>query len=170
MEKKVLLLNSTYEPMKILTWQQAIMLYFGDKVKVVAEYDDFPLGTQNFTMPCPAVIVLKKYIHLDKKKVTFSRTNVFSRDHYTCQYCGDTPGSSRLTYDHVLPRSRGGKTVWDNIVACCYECNFKKADRTPQEAKMPLLKEPYAPSSFAQLTRNFRSANMPEQWDPFLQK
>lgn len=412
MEKKVLLLNSDYQPLKILPWQTAVMLYFKDKVTIVEEYEDFPLGTQKFTMPCPAVVVLRKYVKLSHKRVTFSRTNVFSRDYYTCQYCltpdhkiltadlrwveagslsvgdklvgfdefveqgqkrrfktseiqsyvkeqaelykvilddgeefavtaghrflcrpswgsyewrtttnlkgcylpkhfnmwteddskgagwlagmldgegwlssrennvaiaqntgpvldklkqelslrgfeftetpvsgtrkctrlyikggkseiarllgtirptrllnkfepeqlgtlrakeshkvvsvevmgvgeivkmrtststfiadgylhhncGDQPGASRLTYDHVMPRSRGGKTIWTNIVACCYPCNAKKADRTPEEAKMKLKKKPVAPTSFAQLARSFRTSNTPAEWDPYLPK
>ena len=168
MEKKVLLLNNTYEPLKILPWQKAIMLYFGDKATIIESYDDFDLGTQKFVMQCPAVMVLRKYVNLANKQVTFSRSNVFSRDNYTCQYCSEQPGSNRLTFDHVLPRSRGGRTEWDNIVACCYPCNFRKADRTPQEARMVLLKEPLQPSSFASLSKNFRTSSSPELWDAYL--
>ena len=168
MEKKVLLLNNTYEPLKILPWQKAIMLYFGDKATIIESYDDFDLGTQKFVMQCPAVMVLRKYVNLANKQVTFSRSNVFSRDNYTCQYCSEQPGSNRLTFDHVLPRSRGGRTEWDNIVACCYPCNFRKADRTPQEAKMVLLKEPLQPSSFAALSKNFRTSTSPILWEDYL--
>lgn len=168
MEKKVLLLNSTYEPLKILPWQKAIMLYFGEKATIVSSYDDFDLGTQKFVMQCPAVMVLRRYVNIKNKKVAFSRSNVFSRDNYTCQYCNETPGSNKLTFDHVLPRSRGGITEWNNIVACCYPCNFRKADRTPQEAGMPLLRDPKTPNSFAELARTFRTVSSPTEWDDFL--
>lgn len=168
MEKKVLLLNSTYEPLKILTWQKAIMLYFGEKASIIESYSDFDLGTQKFTMPCPAVIVLRKYAKINNKKVTFSRSNIFSRDNYSCQYCLEAPGSNKLTFDHVLPRSRGGKTEWTNIVACCYPCNFKKADRTPQEAAMKLAKVPTHPATFSELSRAFKTSTSPAEWDAYL--
>lgn len=170
MEKKVLLLNSTFEPMKVLTWQKAVMLYFGGKVKIIESYDDFDLGTQRFTMPCPAVVVLLKYVNLNNKKVTFSRTNVFSRDNYSCMYCSIQPGASNLTFDHVLPRSRGGRTEWENILTCCYPCNFHKADRTPAEAKMKPIKEPIRPHSFAALAKNFRTLTTPAEWETYLPK
>ena len=168
MEKKVLLLNKTYEPLKILPWQKAIMLYFGEKADIIESYDDFDLGTQKFTMQCPAVMVLRKYVNVNNKKVSFSRSNLFSRDNYTCAYCGKQPGSNNLTFDHILPKSRGGRTEWTNIVSSCYTCNFRKANRTPQEAKMPLLINAYMPNSFADLAKSFRTKSAPEVWLPYL--
>ena len=77
--------------------------------------------------------------------VTFSRRNVFKRDRYTCQYCGKQPGSEELTIDHVVPRSQGGLSTWENCVLACIECNARKANRTPEQAHMPLRKHPVRP-------------------------
>lgn len=143
-------------------------MYFSDKVNILESYDDFELGAVSFSMPCPAVVVLRKYVNITGKRVGWSRTNVFSRDYYTCQYCGIQPGHSYLTFDHVLPRSRGGLTTWTNIVTCCHDCNGFKDDRTPEEARMRLLKEPTEPESFQDLARSFKTPDSPALWDPYL--
>ena len=168
MEKTVLLLNADYSPLKIIPWHRAIVMYFDNKVNIIESYEDYPIKSVNFTMKCPAVVVLRKYAKISDRRVTFSRTNVFSRDYYTCQYCGIQPGMNGLTFDHVLPRSRGGKTEWENIITSCYSCNSKKADRTPEEARMKIRKNPIKPETFAQLARTFRVNNMPLEWDSYL--
>jgi 5-methylcytosine-specific restriction endonuclease McrA len=93
----------------------------------------------------PEVITLTEYDRLPAALVTFSRRNIFKRDHYTCQYCGKQPGAEELTVDHVIPRARGGQSRWDNCVLACVECNKRKADRTPEQAKMRLKREPVQP-------------------------
>lgn len=168
MEKTVLLLNADYSPLKIVPWHKAIFMYFNEKVDIVEDYTDYPIRSVNFTMNCPAVVVLRKYAKISDRRVTFSRTNVFSRDYYTCQYCGAQPGVNKLTFDHVNPRSRGGDTSWENILTSCYPCNSKKADRTPEEASMRMRKHPIKPESFQQLARTFRVDGMPLQWDIYL--
>lgn len=96
------------------------------------------------TFPVPSVIRLRRYIRRPyRQRVAFNRKNVFRRDDHTCQYCG--AHSNDLTLDHVLPRSRGGATSWENVVACCRRCNAKKRDRTPEEAGMLLARRPRAP-------------------------
>jgi 5-methylcytosine-specific restriction endonuclease McrA len=145
MAHSTLLLNSTYEPLKVISWQRAVSLWFTDKVEIVEEYDDFDLKSVSFTMKCPAVVRLVSYVRGTRNRVKFSRVNVFQRDHFTCVYCGAQPGTRELTFDHVLPRSRGGKTMWTNIVTACLPCNHKKADKTPEEAKMKLRKKPEQP-------------------------
>lgn len=147
MEPKTLLLNSTFEPLRVISWRRAVILWFEGKVEIVEEYDDFDLTSVSMTIKCPSVVRLFEYVNGRKHRVKFSRVNVFSRDHYTCQYCGKQPGTSSLTYDHVLPRSKGGKTVWENIVTCCVACNSKKADRTPEQARMRLMTKPVKPES-----------------------
>lgn len=145
-DHKTLLLNASFEPLRIISWQRAVTLWFEDKVEVLEEYDDFELTSVHVKIKCPSVIRLLAFVSSKKQRVKFSRINVFSRDKYTCQYCGREPGTGSLTYDHVLPRSRGGKTVWDNIATCCIPCNSKKADRTPEEAGMKLRTKPAKPS------------------------
>lgn len=165
--RSVLLLNASYEALSVISWKKAICLWVSDKVEIVEEYDDFDLKSVSFTMKCPAVVRLLKYVKGAHKKVKFSRINVFSRDNFACQYCLDQPGTSELTYDHVLPRSRGGKTCWTNIVTACYACNAKKANRTPAEAKMKLAKEPVKPS---RRTNQFtlRIPKTPKAWRDYL--
>ena len=94
----------------------------------------------------PEVIVLADYDRLPSAAVSFSRRNIFKRDHYTCQYCGCQPGSEELTIDHVVPRSQGGTSTWENCVLACIACNKRKADRTPQQAGMQLRKQPVRPT------------------------
>ncbi len=99
-----------------------------------------------FKLRVPEVIALTDYDRLPMAAVTFSRRNIFKRDHYTCQYCGAQPGSEELTIDHVVPRSQGGVSTWENCVLACMACNKRKADRTPEQARMRLRKKPVRPA------------------------
>lgn len=166
-EPRTLLLNSTFEPLRVISWQRAVVLLFEEKVEVVKEYEDFDLKAVSITMKCPAVVRLLHFVNGRKQRVKFSRVNVFSRDKYSCQYCGAKPGTSNLTYDHVVPRSKGGKTVWENIVTCCVPCNSKKADRTPEQAKMRLLSKPVKPQWNPRKKLVFLPKT-PELWRDFL--
>jgi 5-methylcytosine-specific restriction endonuclease McrA len=103
------------------------------------------IQTVSFRLKVPEVISLTKYDRVPNRSVAFSRRNIFKRDKFSCQYCGKRPGSEELTIDHVEPRSLGGLTNWTNCVVACVECNAKKADRTPKQARMPLKKEPAQP-------------------------
>jgi 5-methylcytosine-specific restriction endonuclease McrA len=168
MTHATLLLNSTYEPLKVIPWQRAVSLWFTDKVEIVEEYDDFDLKSVSFTMKCPAVVRLLKYVVGNRFKVKFSRINVFARDNFTCQYCKKQPGTRNLTYDHVKPKSRGGKTTWDNIVTSCIPCNSKKADHTLIEARMKLKKLPRKPIERPQLRLTFNIPKTPDAWRNYL--
>ena len=97
-------------------------------------------------MRVPEVISLARFDRLPHKSVAFSRRNLFARDRFTCQYCGTQPGSEELTIDHVVPRSHGGESTWENCVLACVTCNHRKADRTPDEARMPLRRPPTRPA------------------------
>lgn len=162
-------LNASYEPLTVIPWQRAICMWLDDKVEIVSTYAEKVYDAiRDWTGHMPAVVRLKKYVKMHKKRVKFSRINVFGRDNFTCQYCGTQPGTHELTYDHVVPRSKGGTTCWKNIVAACLPCNAKKADRTPEEAGMPLLKKPEKPKirPFTRLTLD--KPNTPEEWRDFL--
>jgi 5-methylcytosine-specific restriction endonuclease McrA len=102
--------------------------------------------TATLSIPVPEVIVLSKYGQIPKRHLAFSRHNLFKRDGYQCQYCGDAPGSRELTIDHVLPRAQGGVSSWTNCVVACVPCNRFKANRTPEQAKMTLRNTPDKPS------------------------
>ncbi|MEN8150310.1 MAG: HNH endonuclease [Planctomycetota bacterium] len=97
-------------------------------------------------IPVPEIIVLTRYNGFPRRGVAFSRRNIYRRDVYTCQYCGARPGSELLSIDHILPRSRGGKSTWDNCVLACLRCNMRKANRTVEQAGMSLLRPPFTPS------------------------
>ena len=113
------------------------------KVEVLEEYPDYPVHPD---WSAPAVVRLTHWIRPHKARVRFSRQNVLARDRYCCQYCGTRTPLRKLTFDHVMPKSRGGKTTWENIVACCaFPCNQTKGARTPEEAGMRLLKKPVRP-------------------------
>jgi 5-methylcytosine-specific restriction endonuclease McrA len=111
----------------------------------------------------PEVILLSRYDKLPQHKIHFSRRTIYKRDENQCQYCGITPGTDSLTIDHVLPRSRGGKTTWENCVLACVKCNSKKADRTPEECNMKLSKKPKKPK-----TPLFKGDVRIESWQSFL--
>ena len=140
-----LLLNASYEPMKVIPWQRAITLLVLNKVELVEAYDEMVRGlTVSFQLP--SVVRLLRYARGRTRGVKFSRMNVYRRDHFACQYCGSLPGVDALTFDHVVPRAQGGKTEWTNIVTACITCNARKADRTPDQAGMALTARPVRPS------------------------
>jgi len=142
--ENVLVLNITYEPLKIVNWKKAITLLFLGKVEVLEEYGR-EIHSVSFTVKLPAVVRLLRMVKRPKTPVKFSRQNIYARDKYRCQYCGRKFAPEELTYDHVLPRSRGGKTEWRNIVTCCVECNRRKGGHTPAEAGMKLIRKPSRP-------------------------
>ena len=128
-----LLLNIDYTPISILPlsvigWQHAIKLLVLDKVTVIEEYDDWQIRSARVSMNVPAVCVTKDYFNF-KRLVHYSRHNMYLRDLYQCQYCGDTFDYNDLTIDHVIPRRMGGTTNWENCVTSCFPCNSKKGDR-----------------------------------------
>jgi 5-methylcytosine-specific restriction endonuclease McrA len=108
----------------------------------VEEHNGHILHSQKLSIHAPSVIRLTEYIHIPFERRSLSRKNILLRDHSTCQYCGRQYPPSELTLDHVLPRSRGGESAWDNLVACCKRCNHKKGNRTPEESGMHLLRRP----------------------------
>lgn len=124
------------------------------------------IRSQRLSLVPPEVIVLTSYAGIGQRSVVFSRKNLFKRDKYTCQYCGKQPGPEELTIDHVMPKSRGGGSTWENCVLACIECNKRKANRTPEEAGMKLRKTPKKPSwkSLSQLNPRDRKLS----WDKFL--
>lgn len=140
-----LLLNASYEPMKVITWERAVTLIVLGKVELVEAYDEMVRGV-SVTLQMPSVVRLRRYARGRKKGVKFSRVNVYRRDEFTCQYCGERPGVAELTFDHVVPRAQGGKTEWTNIVTACVDCNAMKADRTPEQAGMTLARRPSRPA------------------------
>lgn len=165
--ERTLLLNATYEPLMVIDWKRAISLVFLGKSDVLAEHDREVRST-SLSMRIPSVVRLRKRVRRAEPVVRFSRANVYARDGYACQYCGGSFPASRLTFDHVMPRSRGGVTSWTNIVTACSDCNRRKADRTPDEARMRLRSKPMRPRTLPGSRCGITGADAPESWDFYL--
>ncbi|KAB8144546.1 HNH endonuclease [Chloroflexia bacterium SDU3-3] len=149
MGQRVLVLNSSYEPLQLISARRAIVLLLQEKAEMI-EAAHQRLRAQGFAIEIPLVIRLVRYIRIPRRlRLPCSRRGVLARDRETCQYCGAQPGRSHLTVDHVLPRSRGGLTTWDNVVTACRECNHSKGWRTPEEAGMQLMSVPRQPQYVA---------------------
>jgi 5-methylcytosine-specific restriction endonuclease McrA len=145
----VLVLNATYEPLSVVSVKRAVVLLLKEKAELI-EAAEAKLRSENLSFPVPLVIRLVYFVKIPRRiALPVTRRGVLSRDHYTCQYCGATPPRKHLTVDHVLPRSRGGKTTWENVAAACEKCNGRKGNRTPAEANMKLLTQPKRPRYIA---------------------
>ncbi len=164
---RTLLLSQGYEPIKVISWQRAITLLFLGKVEVLEEYAQ-GVHSVNLVIKIPAVVRLLRAFRRHAKPVKFSRVNIYARDHYRCQYCKKRANISDLTYDHVIPRSQGGKTEWTNIVSCCYDCNRKKGGRTPHQAGMKLLAPPAQPNWVPAITIRISMRSVPDAWRDYL--
>lgn len=163
MGRKVLILNQDYSALSICSVPKAFLLVYLNKAELVAESELYKLHTVRAEFPMPTVIRLHRYITLPYKGVMLTRQNIFKRDSHRCQYCGT---HEELTLDHVMPKSRGGKTNWDNLATACKRCNSRKGDFTPEEAQMKLRQRPYKPS-FLVFLRDF-SGSIDDSWMPFL--
>lgn len=145
----VLVLNASYEPLRIVSVRRAIILLLQNKAELV-EAAAQRLRAQGATFEVPLVVRLVRYVAIPRtRRLPCSRRGVLTRDRETCQYCGVQPGRARLTIDHVLPRAQGGTTTWENVVAACMECNRRKGNRTPHQAGMLLARAPHRPSYVA---------------------
>ena len=145
----VLVLNASYEPLRIVTVRRAMVLLLQRKAELV-EAAAQRLRAQTATFAVPLVVRLLRYVAIPRhRKLPCSRRGVLARDRETCQYCGAQPGRAHLTIDHVLPRAQAGTTSWENVVAACSACNHRKANRTPQQAGMALTAPPRRPSYVA---------------------
>ena len=131
----------SYYPLSVWCWQDAIKAVFLERVVIVSEYDT-TVRSPSFEMRLPSVVCLKTYVQ-PSRNPAFTRFNVFLRDRFTCQYCG---AREDLTFDHLIPRSRGGLTTWENVVAASSPCNLRKGDRMPRDVDMWPRQMPYAPT------------------------
>jgi len=164
---RTLLLDASFRPIKIIPWQRALTLDFQGKVLVVETYDRL-VRSVSCEFALPAVIALRHFVRIEPLTVRYSKRNVFARDGYTCQYCGCQPGQNHLTIDHVRPKSRKGRTTWENVVAACEPCNHRKGDQTPAEAGMRLRREPFRPAPSRGGFLGARTA--PPEWEHYLVK
>jgi len=168
MQLRTLVLNRYMQPHRIAHWQEAICLLFTDKCDVLEEYEA-TISSPSITIQMPAVVRLRSDVSLFKKGVKFSRINVLTRDGFRCCYCGKKKSSSELNYDHVVPRDRGGKKVWENIVTSCYTCNGRKGNRTPGEAGLRMFFQPHRPRTLVMRPLVVSVDGIPDCWKPYLE-
>ena len=180
---KVLILNRSYLPIHVTSVRRAfVLLYQGIAKAVNEQYQTFDfnswsdlsisahaetVGLVNRVIRVPRVILLVTYDRVPKRQVRFSRYNIYARDKCTCQYCGRRLPRQELNLDHVIPRSQGGTSVWENVVCSCHECNHRKGGRTPQQANMPLVRKPFKPQWTPFMQETF-SMSRYKEWAPFL--
>ncbi|MCC6007044.1 MAG: HNH endonuclease [Rhodobacteraceae bacterium] len=155
----------SYYPLSLWTWQEAIKAAFLDRVSIVAEYDT-EVRSPSMSLRIPSVVVLREYVR-PARSAAFTRFNLFLRDEFTCQYCG---ARGEMTFDHVIPRSRGGRTTWENVVASCGPCNLHKGARSLREAGMRLRKPPRRPTAeeLRNMGRRFPPNLLHESWLDYL--
>ncbi len=158
----------SYFPLSIWSWQEAVKAMFRDSVTVISEYDRV-VRSPSFEFKLPSVLVLKEYVQAARKPA-FTRFNVFLRDEWHCQYCGMAHKTNDLTFDHVIPKSRGGRTSWTNIVTACRTCNTEKGHKLPYECRMFPKMEPRQPSIFElqDKGRKFPPNFLHKSWGDFL--
>ena len=165
--KSVLLLNTSYEPLRVISWRRAITLYFLNKVEILEVYDRV-IHSVNFAFPAPSVVRLLNFVKFYSRSIPLTRQNLVLRDQFCCQYCGKSVSGLDITIDHVVPRSKGGQSCWENLVVCCSGCNKKKANRTPAEAGMTLLKPPRKPVWLPIIRSRHFDREVPKEWKDYL--
>ncbi len=158
----------SYFPLSLWSWQDAIKAVCLERVHILCEYDRY-VSSATRRMKIPSVIALREFIPLSRRPA-FTRFNVFLRDCFTCQYCGTPHKAAELTFDHVIPRSRGGRTNWDNVATACQTCNMKKGNNLPEVSKMIPLRYPKEPSSWElqEQGRFFPPHHQHQSWRDFL--
>ncbi len=149
MASGVLVLNASFEPLNVVSVRRAVVLVLKEKAEIL-EAAQAQLRAERFSMDVPLVIRLVSYVRIPRRlTLPLTRRTILARDYYSCQYCGAQPGKSSLTVDHVVPRSRGGKNTWENVVSACAPCNQRKGGRTPAEAGLRLRSRPHRPRYLA---------------------
>lgn len=167
MDTAVLVLDIDYRPLRIASWKEAFCDNLLGKLEVVHYSEDRTIKGVHREWPMPSVARVMRRFKRDRIAIKFSRLNIYMRDHFTCQYCGEQFVSEDLTFDHVIPRSQNGKTCWENIVASCVLCNAQKANRTPAQADMHLLSKPSKPRYLPTVLVDFDRHNVPPEWIPY---
>lgn len=159
-----LLLNATYEPITVVPWQRAMVLWAQGKVEIV-DVHDREVRAVSFTFKLPSIVRLLRFVRVRHRTthLPFTRANIYARDNHECQYCGS---HEELTFDHVIPEAQGGLKAWENIVTACLDCNKRKGSRTPEQAGMRLRRAPQRPSAAVRVVVGVRHA--PASWLDYL--
>jgi 5-methylcytosine-specific restriction endonuclease McrA len=162
----VLLLNATFEPLHIVSWKHVIRLLTAGKVEVVEE-SDREIRSLSVVFRLPSVVRLLRYVHYRQPLPKLTRANIYARDDFRCAFCGREYEARALSLDHIVPRAQGGKTLWENVVTCCVPCNVKKANRTPAQAHMTLLRQPTRPDRLNSFVLTF-GRQLPPSWRNYM--
>ncbi len=163
MNGHVLVLNNDYRAITLCSVERALLLVLLRKAELVEAHPDRFVRSPSTQFPWPSIVRLRGYVRVPYKRIMISRKNVLRRDRFRCQYCGSR---DRLTIDHVMPKSRGGRDTWENLVAACTPCNNRKGSRTPEEAGMRLLSKPYRPSHVMFIRDCI--GTLDDTWKPYL--
>ena len=162
--RKVLVLNQSYEPLMVVGAKRAIISILSDKTECVANYSE-GIRSQSFSMSLPSVIRVKQYVRFFRSEIVLNRENILKRDNFTCQYCCKKNNS--MTIDHVIPRNKGGKDAWRNLVAACSKCNTKKGNSLLEKIDMKLLKKPKKPN-YLFYFKQYINKDVQESWKEYL--
>jgi 5-methylcytosine-specific restriction endonuclease McrA len=166
---RTLVLNQGYEPVRVVNWRRAITMVFLDKATVLSNYDGAEIHSAFDVFPAPAVIWMRNKSRRYVPEVKLSRHYIYARDRWTCQYCGERFTAAQLTFDHVVPRSQGGKTSWENIVTSCEPCNQRKGDQSLKASGMKLLRPPRKPRWMpALLVKSLHDRRVPSEWHDYI--
>jgi len=163
LNRRVLVLNQSYEPLMIIGAKRAIILILNEKVEAVENYRE-NIHSAYLSLPLPSVIKLKYYARVKRKNIVLSRKNILKRDNHTCQYCGTK--SVPMTIDHIKSKKRGGEDTWENLVAACVPCNTKKGNKPLNEFGFQLLKKPRKPTMILHLQKYVKQFQ--SSWRPYL--
>ena len=167
----VLVLDAEWRPLRVDSFRRAWKKLVLGKVETVVHSHDQTITVSGRVTPMPSVVRVLKHFKREKIKIKFSRLNIYARDNWKCAYCGKKFMTEDLTFDHVFPQSRGGKTEWTNIVTCCgiggNKCNLRKGNRTPEEAGMPLLFKPKKPTFLPAVNVKMDMRQIPEEWQGY---
>lgn len=163
-DRKVLLLNQNYEPLTVCTARRAIVMIFMGTVQIVDAHETLGIRSVSAFYKLPSVVKLETYVKSPYRQVILNRKNLLLRDGHKCQYCGVR--APELTVDHVIPRQKGGRDTWENLVCACTRCNARKGDRAPEKSGMKLLKKPRRPHRLSFIRLHASKAN--GSWRPYL--
>lgn len=163
LNREVLVLNQNYHPLQVCTAKRAICLVYLGKVVVVENYRNIIHSPSTF-LRLPSVVRLDEYVHVNGSEIVLTRKNILKRDKHQCQYCGRK--SVPMTIDHIIPKERGGKDTWSNLICCCHACNRKKGNRTPHESGLSLLNKPIKPTRIHYIQQFVKKEQ--SSWRPYL--
>ena len=163
LNRRVLLLNQSYEPLMVVNAKRAIILLLCEKVQSIEHYKE-KIHSCNLSIFLPSVIVLKRYVYVKKKEIVLSKKNILKRDNHTCQYCATR--SVPMTVDHIYPKEKGGIDSWENLVAACVPCNTKKSNYIYNDIGMKLINNPKKPTTIIHLQKLVKQFQ--NTWKPYL--